>query len=279
MDIKYNIMMYSFLFVTFTTLAFFARGKDAFNWTPELRHSALVSFAFVLFNTLIGASLYHLADTQWLYDAMNLPRISKEFWVGVPVILKAIIVLLVYDFNVYWMHRILHTSVLWPSHAVHHSDTQLQFLSWSRGHVVEQVILFGGIIFLGSWLGLSIGEIASLGFGRAMHQYYVHSNLDWSHGPLKYIIASPRFHRWHHADVEAAYDKNFASIFPFYDLMFGSYYCPGPARNVPTGFEGSPGDDFVALLFYPFKEWARMIDEAIKSRTGKSTAKQSNIEM
>jgi len=30
----------------------------------------------------------------------------------------------------------------------------------------------------------------------------VHANLNWTFGPLRYVVASPVFHRWHHvADI------------------------------------------------------------------------------
>ena len=101
----------------------------------------------------------------------------------------------------------------------------------------------------------------------ALHQYYVHSNLDWSHGIFKKIIVSPNFHKWHHADIPDAYDKNFASIFPFYDILFKSYFCPGSAKTVPTGFNGNPGDQFGALILHPFKQWSLMISSFAKKLT------------
>jgi len=79
-------------------------------------------------------------------------------------------------------------------HAVHHSDTELNFLSWSRGHALEQSFIAIGVLLGSSW--------------------------------LKYIIASPQYHRWHHAEKEEAWDKNFASIFPFLDVLWGTYYYP-----------------------------------------------------
>jgi len=67
--------------------------------------------------------------------------------------------------------------------------------------------------------------------------------------------------------VVEAYDKNFASIFPFIDKMFGTYYYPGTAVNVPTGFPGTPKNDFVALICYPFTEWYRMIKAKISPKS------------
>ncbi|MEO1150950.1 MAG: sterol desaturase family protein [Pseudomonadota bacterium] len=251
---------YALFFAIFTALAFLARGTEIFRWRPKLAHSAATNLAFVGFNTGAAIIVYYLVlPVSSLYEFLNVPQLPAALWANVPLPIAGLIALLVYDFNLYWVHRYLHESWIWPIHAVHHSDTQLHFLSWSRAHFLETAVLSASLLVMGSWLGLKFHEIFMLGYIKAVHQYYVHANLDWGHGPLKHIIASPRFHRWHHADVKEAYDKNFASIFPFYDILFGTYYCPGPAKDVPTGFENNPGDHVVPLIAFPFKEWARML--------------------
>jgi len=258
--------------IVFRFLAFFARGVDAVRWKPKLAHSTFTNFTFIAFNLAGGVIIYFL---MWpvitLLEIANLPHLPPTLWKNVPLPLAALIVLLVYDFNLYWVHRFLHKSWIWPIHAVHHSDTQLHFLSWSRAHFLETAVLASSLMVMGSWLGLEYHEIFMLGYLKSVHQYYVHANLDWSHGPLRYVIAGPRFHRWHHADIQEAYDKNFASIFPFYDVMFGTYYCPGPAVDVPTGFENNPGDDFVPLMAFPFKEWVRMLKNRFENKVPEAT--------
>jgi len=47
-----------------------------------------------------------------------------------------------------------------------------------------------------------------------LHNAYVHVDIDWGHGPLRLLIASPRFHRWQHTDKTHARDKNFAGPMP-----------------------------------------------------------------
>jgi sterol desaturase/sphingolipid hydroxylase (fatty acid hydroxylase superfamily) len=37
------------------------------------------------------------------------------------------------------------------------------------------------------------------------------------------VIASPRFHRWHHTGEAEARDKNFAGLLPLCDILFGTY--------------------------------------------------------
>lgn len=263
--------MYAFLFLTITILSALSRGREAFEWSTSLKKSAFINLAYLKFMAYFGGAFFILIiPVSNAYDAAGFPQISQEFWDSVPFPVMCLAVLFVYDVSLYWIHRALHQTWLWPMHAVHHSDTDLHFLSWSRGHAIEQTFIGACMIFSATWLGLSVTDIAGLALIRALHQYYVHSNIDWDHGPLKKIIVSPQYHRWHHVDRADAYDKNFASIFPFLDILFGTYYFPGSAKDLPTGFEGTPGHNFIKLVTYPFTEWGRMILEAFKNkRTGK----------
>ncbi len=248
------------LMTLFTALAFISRGPAAFHWTKGQRQSALTNIIISHVGGLNGV-LYFLtiAPLVVAYDALGLPEIPAAAWNGWPLAAKALVALLVYDISLYWIHRVLHTSWLWPAHAVHHSDTDMSFLSWSRGHFTEQMVIAACLVFTSSWLGFGIGEIYMLALIQAVHQHYVHANIDWDHGPLRDVIVSPQFHRWHHANVEAAYDKNFATIFPFLDRMFGTYYNPGSAFAVPTGIPDGPGHNVVDLILYPLRQWARML--------------------
>jgi len=45
-------------------------------------------------------------------------------------------------------------------------------------------------------------------------------------GPLRAVLASPRFHRWHHTSAKEGRDKNFAGLLPLWDILFGTYYMP-----------------------------------------------------
>jgi len=270
-----EIKLYAALFIGVTALALLTRGKTALQWSRDLKISALVNFGMLKFNMLFGSVfflLYYVVTET--YNGLNLPQISSDTWDAIPTPLTWLILLLVYDIALYWLHRWMHNGWLWPIHAVHHSDTELHFLSWSRGHALEQSLIASFIFLTSAWLGLSIEEIALLATVKAIHQYYVHSNIDWNHGPFKMLIASPQYHRWHHADVIEAYDKNFASIFPFLDKIFGTYYYPHSAVDVPTGFPGTPKNDFVALILYPFTEWYRMI----KARLAKTEATPANVD-
>lgn len=268
-----SVETYLWLFIVLTVMGMLSRGRSAIRWSWESVNSGLASLGLLYFNTLFGAiffGLYFLVNMA--YSSLNLPTLPRHFWDVLPTPLTWVVLLLVYDICLYWVHRWLHGGWRWPMHAVHHSDTELNFLSWSRGHALEQSFIAIGVLLGSSWLGLSLQEVAYLTLAKALHQYYVHSNIDWDHGPLKYIIASPQYHRWHHAEKEEAWDKNFASIFPFLDVLWGTYYYPHSAVDEPTGFEGTPRNDLVKLILYPFTEWKKMILDKRASAAEKDTS-------
>lgn len=253
--------VYFLQFTVFTLLAFIARREDAVRWNSKLLKSAGVNWLFIATNSLLAPfvlALVSFADAG--FRESGFPRLSEEFWLFAPAIVPAIVALIVADFLDYWSHRLRHVSFLWPMHAVHHSDTQMHYLTWYRAHVVELVVIQGGYVLLATWMGASPAAVVGVVMFRAFHQQYVHMNVDWTHGPFKHVLASPRFHRWHHADHPDAWDKNFSSIFPIWDRLFGTYYCPGPCKE-PLGFPGNPGENFIQLMLFPFREWGRMLKD------------------
>jgi len=257
------------LFVAITFFVWLSHGKKAFLWSASLKKSAAINIGFLLFNSLLIVKLFVIAVGSFnlAFKHLNIPTIPSTFWSEWPVWAKALLIILVYDFCKYWIHRYLHGSWRWPMHAVHHSDPDLNYLSWSRGHFLELIFSACALIATTTWLGMAPKDIYLIGLIMALHQYYIHSKLDWGHGFLRYFIASPRFHRWHHVNTPEAYDKNFAEVFPFWDKIFGTYYCPGPAYDMKTGIPENPGDNFLKLIAYPFTEWIQMAKGKLSKRS------------
>jgi sterol desaturase/sphingolipid hydroxylase (fatty acid hydroxylase superfamily) len=165
--------------------------------------------------------------TRHLYGLFSIPALPASIWETVPWPILLLISVLLKDFADYWNHRLMHTRWIWPIHAVHHSDTHVNFLTSYRIHFLESVFMDASYVILLSWLGIPpiVGAVARMLL--TLHNCYVHIDVDFGHGPFKYILAPPRQHRWHHADHPDAYGKNLAIVFPFYDLLFGTYYVPG----------------------------------------------------
>jgi len=53
---------------------------------------------------------------------------------------QAMQMIIVIDFTGYWLHRAFHSRRLWPFHAIHHSSTDLDWLSAARVHPVNDIV-------------------------------------------------------------------------------------------------------------------------------------------
>jgi sterol desaturase/sphingolipid hydroxylase (fatty acid hydroxylase superfamily) len=62
-----------------------------------------------------------------------------------------------------------------------------------------------------------------------------HANSRISYGPFRYLIAEPRFHRIHHSVETRHLGKNFAFMFPVWDMIFGTAYFPAQDEYPKTG--------------------------------------------
>lgn len=166
--------------------------------------------------------------------------------------LQAILALLVADFVGYWSHRFRHTRAFWPFHAIHHSATQLDWLAAARMHPIDDLldnVCVGLPILL---LGFDLRLFAFLGPILILHTLLLHANVTWRFGPLRFVLVSPAMHRWHHAMELESHSRNFAGVFAFFDVMFGSFYLPD---SRPQGF-GTTDDQLPSRLgrqlVYPF---------------------------
>ncbi|MGL4396652.1 MAG: sterol desaturase family protein [Hyphomicrobium sp.] len=169
-----------------------------------------------------------------------------------PYALQIVLILFIGDFGQYWMHRALHGRRLWRLHAIHHSSTELDWLAGIRGHplndALSRIAILTPILCLG-FAPAAFAVVAPITTGFALLQ---HANLNWDFGPFRTVIASPRFHRWHHADEADAIGKNFAGLFPLFDILFGTYYMPKGREATRFGTSTKVPDGLIRQLMFPF---------------------------
>jgi sterol desaturase/sphingolipid hydroxylase (fatty acid hydroxylase superfamily) len=173
--------------------------------------------------------LFHISDGVKIgefYEHGHGPLSRLPFWV------QAIGYLVTTDFALYWIHRGFHRGFLWKYHAVHHASEDLEWTSASRFHPVNLALGTGLVDVIALLCGVTPDIFLVIGPFNIITSCMVHANLDWSFGPLRHVFVSPVFHRWHHA--RAVCDKNFASTFSLWDVMFGTYHMP--AGELPSGY-------------------------------------------
>jgi sterol desaturase/sphingolipid hydroxylase (fatty acid hydroxylase superfamily) len=171
-----------------------------------------------------------------------------------PLWIQAVAILALSDFIGYWMHRWFHGRRMWRFHAIHHSSTDLDWLSSVRLHPVNDALMRVAttipVLALGFAPMSAVGVVPVLIFMSIV----IHANVDWDWGPFRTVLASPRFHRWHHTDETEALDKNFAGIFPLWDILFGTYYMPGDQRPTSFGTCTPVPNGLIGQLTFPFRK-------------------------
>jgi sterol desaturase/sphingolipid hydroxylase (fatty acid hydroxylase superfamily) len=238
------IAILAVIFVPLERLFSSGRGPRA----GLFKRKRLVDIAHVMIGAPFGKLLTFvpvaLAIVAW---APLILLVQAKYKVTLPVSFKALpvalqipIALLLADFVSYWTHRLFHQSWFWRLHAVHHSSKTLDWLSAVRNHPIAEALgkAFSIVPFL--VMGVDGKVLAVLAPILGLYAVLLHANVPWSFGPLRYVIATPIFHRWHHSSDVEAHDKNFAGLFPIWDLLFGTWYVPvDPTTNKviePTRF-------------------------------------------
>ncbi len=218
-----------------------------------------VFFNFFIFPLILFKALGNLSEAI-LLDSLSVLKISNLVLLEVrsfPYWIQLLLMLVFADFIQWNIHRLLHRSdLLWNFHKVHHSVKEMGFAAHLRFHWMETII-YRTVQYL---------PLAIIGFGVkdffVLHIFTVaighlnHANLNWSYGPLKYILNNPKMHIWHHAKhlpKEYRYGVNFGITFSLWDYVFGTAYIPENGRDIELGFYHD--EDFpaklLAQLFYP----------------------------
>jgi sterol desaturase/sphingolipid hydroxylase (fatty acid hydroxylase superfamily) len=171
-----------------------------------------------------------------------------QLWVQrLPLMGAVLLLMLVADLIQYGVHRALHeVPFLWRVHAVHHSITTVDWLAGSRLHIVEVLLM----------RTLVLAPIYVLGFSKEAIDIYIvivgtqavlnHANVNIRLGPLRYVLVTPNFHHWHHAQDSEAIDRNYAGQFAFWDYLFGTAVRSSKAWPQRYGVQG----DYVPRGFW-----------------------------
>jgi len=197
---------------------------------------------------------------------------SEGFWSEVPVIVVGFCAVFAGDFIGYFRHRLEHSKWLWPAHAIHHSDTELTWLSIARFHPVNRLsteVIDTGFLAL---LDFPIEALIANSLVRRYYGMFIHAGLPWTYGKLGRVLVSPAMHRWHHVADAPGIGSNFATVFSVFDQCFGTYYVPGVCIS-RLGVREDMGRGVAGQLLYPFRIWfrgRRRIAAGIPIRTHRS---------
>jgi sterol desaturase/sphingolipid hydroxylase (fatty acid hydroxylase superfamily) len=237
-----------------------------------------LNYVFILKDVaLIGASFWTSAQ---VYEVLvqNLgpsPFVIPVGW-GL-VVFQTIALFMIGEFGLYIQHYVMHKApFFWQFHSVHHSAEQLNPFFYPT-HPLDALVatvvpvavntVFYAFVFYfsGSSAIHASGIILVLLTVWAFFQFFQHSHIWVSFGPLNYIFISPAMHHIHHSAERHHFDKNIGGVTTFWDWVFGTLYVPKGREVFDFGLdhvrrgENHPYQSVKEILFLPFINAFRII--------------------
>lgn len=179
----------------------------------------------VLFGKFSRLMLHHwgVEIDELFQDALS--RVHSGYAL-LPSVCRVIFAIIITDFTLYWIHRFMHHPRLWRVHVWHHSTEELYWFSGFRASFFHTFFFLTPQVLLIYLLGLSVYEVLCAMLFGIFIQFWQHTNITFSFGPLDRWLMTPKYHFVHHAIDEQCRDKNFGTVLVIWDRLFGTYVDP-----------------------------------------------------
>jgi sterol desaturase/sphingolipid hydroxylase (fatty acid hydroxylase superfamily) len=133
----------------------------------------------------------------------------------------------------------MHTvPIAWRFHLVHHTDRQMNVSTAYRFHPIEVISSSIPKLLLILLLGIPSNFVLIYESVFTAIVALHHSNFALPPAIdriLAYIILTPHYHRIHHSQVVDETNSNYASVFIWWDRLFGTYRDRPDVQNIQLG--------------------------------------------
>jgi sterol desaturase/sphingolipid hydroxylase (fatty acid hydroxylase superfamily) len=228
-----------------------------------LVHDAL----WVLIEAVAAAVMIHwYSRVVYKLYSQHLGFLTLPFARSLPEVARLGIGAVALDFG-RWCQHWLHHNVrwLWPFHALHHSQRELNLFSDYRVHLVEYFVRYAIMVFPMLLLGVQAPSLIWWTLLLSWHARLYHANVRMNFGPLRYIFVTPQSHRIHHSREREHYDLNYGAMLSIWDYLFRTQYrrydvypetgiddekFPGETAQSVAGVLTAP----LRQMLYPFRQ-------------------------
>ncbi|PIQ38851.1 MAG: sterol desaturase [Thalassolituus sp. CG17_big_fil_post_rev_8_21_14_2_50_53_8] len=166
-------------------------------------------------------------------------------WQSSSPLLNFILLMVLVDFNFYWVHRFMHkVRYGWAGHWVHHSSERFNFSTALRQ---TPVVSFNGIMLVAmlpaAVIGFSLEQAVIALELNLFFQFFVHTEVvrklpHW----FEFVFNTPSHHRVHHGSNPKQIDTNFAGVLIIWDRLFGTFVDEKDAGEIRYGVDFRPAN-------------------------------------
>lgn len=184
------------------------------NWL--VLFSSIISLKIILPMGIAGVLVYFQSKNLYLFSLFK-----NHF------IVDLIITIVIFDFFIYWQHRLMHKfSFLWNMHKVHHSDLEMDYTTALRFHPFE--IIFSSLYKICLLIIFSPRAEVFIIYEIILNSFAIfnHSNILLPNSIdifLRKLIVTPQMHFPHHDQSTKLMNLNFGNFLSIWDKIFKSY--------------------------------------------------------
>lgn len=192
------------------------------SWRITGKELATDVFYMVLVIFVIGALSETYVDGS-LMQAKEALGLATPWIMDLPFLVQVLMVMLIYEFGQYWMHRFMHNNdVLWSTHAPHHHITQLNALKGFVGNPIELFLIGLSVIAL---LDFDLNALMAALLSLSAIAQYAHANIK-SNPPawFGFFFTTIRHHSLHHTALSYEDTRcNYGNSVILWDRVFGTF--------------------------------------------------------
>jgi sterol desaturase/sphingolipid hydroxylase (fatty acid hydroxylase superfamily) len=180
-------------------------------------------------------------------------------WIHLPThgywyLVSLIILVVISDLYHYAFHRLQHAiPFLWAMHSFHHSANAVTFVTGAR-HLWMETLLASAVLPI---MPLLFQIPPDMQLILTLIYFFpdtcAHLNVRFPMGRMITLVNSPQWHRIHHSAMPEHRDKNFASLLPLWDILFGTAWIPKPDEYPVTGFDPPVRVSVIDSIIWPFR--------------------------
>jgi sterol desaturase/sphingolipid hydroxylase (fatty acid hydroxylase superfamily) len=231
------------------------------------RKAIVTDLGYYFVNSLVPGVLLSFPLAMLAWGAQHLlPVAFISVIVGLPLWARLSLGMIVGEIGYYWGHRWSHEiPLLWRFHSVHHSAEMVDYLVSTRAHPVD--VVFTRMCELAPMYALGLASPMAIKGSEVpilatllgtMWGFFIHANVKWRFGPLEWLISTPAFHHWHHTNDGPEYiNKNYATVLPGVDWVFGTLYLPKDKQPERYGIDQPVSPILFGQLVDPFLVWRK----------------------
>ena len=243
-------------FMIFIGFSLFLMVLEWVNPRHESWNITWKEFATDIFYVGIGMTVVTMMDVHLGEDVIvelvqgSFNWESFAWFVGLPLLVQALAISLIFDFGQYWMHRGMHNwQPLWIFHAPHHYITQLNVFKGDVGHPIELFLIGLGVGGFFDFLPRAFLIAGAIGLTVGMYQHIncrFNSPRWW-----RFLFNTTDHHSIHHSQDYEATRSNYGAVWIIFDRMFGTCV-DGEAEQL--GMEGGRRMQISETMIYPWTE-------------------------